>query len=226
MGGKQYTQEHKNWLKANAPFHTYPELVKMFNDEFGQNRSETGIERICRDKLGIKHASTYGYSEEEDAWLIDNAPNHSCTTLSEMMFERFGVFHTPGSLKQHCRESLAIKKGHGFQYDTTHPNKLPIGSSTKHSGRWYVKVAETPNASSNFKLLGRWIYEQAYGKLPNGYQVVHLNGDADDFSLDNLKAVSQQAHCQLAVNGLFGLGELTSVAIDCYELDMIIKGFK
>lgn len=227
MGGKQYTQEHKNWLKANAPFHTYPELVKMFNDEFGQNRTVNGIERMCRDKLHIKHATAYGYSEVENEWLLENAPNHSCFKLSELMEERFGVLHTPESLKMHCREKLHIHKTQGLQYEYTHQNKVDVGTIVTQGGKRLIKCSDSVNGGkSNFMGVGRYVYEQAFGKLPSRTYVIYLDGDENNIELSNLKAVSQEAHSQLAVNGLFGLGKLTSVAIDCYELDMTCKGFR
>lgn len=44
----------------------------------------------------------------------------------------------------------------------------------------------------NYVLKHRWIYEQHHGTIPEGYVIIFKDGDKNNMSLDNLKAISRE----------------------------------
>lgn len=56
-----YTEREKEWLRENAPLHSYSELAKMLLCFSGRKvRAETLCE-YCRTKLGIEKAENFGF---------------------------------------------------------------------------------------------------------------------------------------------------------------------
>lgn len=55
----------------------------------------------------------------------------------------------------------------------------------------YVKVSDCPG-EKKYMRKNRYIYEQAYGPIPDGYCVIFLDGNPQNYSLDNLRAVPKQ----------------------------------
>lgn len=56
-----YTEREKEWLRENAPLHSYGKLAKMLLQFSGRSvRSETLCE-YCRTKLGVGKAENFGF---------------------------------------------------------------------------------------------------------------------------------------------------------------------
>lgn len=70
------------------------------------------------------------------------------------------------------------------------PNKKQVGDEfvCKSNGNTYIKVAEP----SVWKRKQIYVYEKAYGKIPKGYNVVLLNQNKNDYSLENLALVRKK----------------------------------
>lgn len=70
-------------------------------------------------------------------------------------------------------------------------NHRPIGSERidERDGSTLVKVQDG-QLQKNWMPKGRYIYEQAHGKIPAGHKVIFADGDHSNFDLDNLILVS------------------------------------
>lgn len=72
---------------------------------------------------------------------------------------------------------------------------------------------------------GRYIYEQAYGKIPKGHKVIFADGDNRNFDLNNLVLVSNAEELIMNRNKLLKKdNELTKVGITIAKvLDKVNK---
>lgn len=222
----QHTGERDAFIRDNYMHMSREELTKAYNEKFGENRSVRSICTYCK-RNGYKKWSNIGvegYTKEEDEWLLENAKLYSCPELSRRMMEIFGRKHSDGSLKQHCRASLGIKKAHGLVYDTTPKNKAPIGSISRWGCRKTIKIDETSGPGHDgWVSYGRYIYEQAHGKLPDDYQVIHIDGDQENFDLNNLLAVNRKEHAILSAHRWHGKGDITKTGVKYAKLTLKLK---
>lgn len=62
----------------------------------------------------------------------------------------------------------------------------------------YIKVSY-----SSYVLKQKFLYEKYIGKIPNGYQVIFLDSNRDNFNLDNLFLVSNNVYYYMRQNHLF-----------------------
>ena len=81
-----------------------------------------------------------------------------------------------------------IKNGSVFN-----ENGTELGSKDKNG---YIKFATSSGSRNKIKqwLLHRYIYTQAHGSIPNGYDVDHIDFNPGNNNLENLQLVTRQQH--------------------------------
>lgn len=230
MSRRYFSKEEEQWLIDNFEDHSYKELTDMFNEKFGTDYQWSRdiyppIERKCR-KLGLKKNKSYGFTEEEDIFIKQHASKYSNSWMAKRLEELFGRKHTEEALKMHSREWLGINKKNGWKgEDYICPTKRPVGSICSWGGsRCRIKILDTGDAKVDWYPYGRYIYENHHGvKLPEDYQVIHLDGDQTNFEISNLEAVNHREHAILTANNWHGKEEVTRTGIAYAKLILALK---
>lgn len=120
-------------------------------------------------------------------------PGHLNSEVIELYYQKYGIrmskWQVHGLKKTyHLHSNVDTRFQKGCKGSNYHK---PIGSERKHGRAGIlVKVAE-PNV---WQLKHRYIYEQHYGKIPSNKMVIFLDGDRNNYSIDNLKLVDKDTH--------------------------------
>lgn len=161
----KYTKEQDEFLIDNVKGITLKELTEKFNKKFNLNVSESGIAGR-KNRLNIKSGINGG------------------------QFQKGQVSFNKGKKW----DEYMSKKGQANSRKTTFKkrnvphNHRPVGSERiTIDGFSEIKVAE-PN---KWDLKSRVIYEKHFGKIPEGYIIIYLDGNKLNLELDNLKAISR-----------------------------------
>lgn len=228
---KPFTEEQNKWLTDNlSKYNSYAELTIAFNSQFGteytwKRDGYNPIERRCT-RMGLRRYSTdYGFTKEEDDWLREYASKYSNKWLSKNIVSVSGRKHSEGAIKFHIREELDIRKGNGgVREDTIQTYKKPIGSIGPWGKRMRIKIQDTGDDKKDWYSYGRYLYEQYYNvKLPEDYQVIHLDGDCTNFDIKNLCPVNHKEHAILTANDWHSSGELTRTGVMWARLSLLVK---
>lgn len=87
-------------------------------------------------------------------------------------------------------------KGHipvnGYEKGHRPDSWMPVGSEVENGGYVYVKVSDIPNVpqTENWKRKQVLIWEQANGPVPEGHNIIFLDGNRRNFDIGNLMLVS------------------------------------
>lgn len=224
MGGRKFTAEERQWLKDNiSKCDNYAALTDMFNKKFctsytWRRDGFSPIERQCRAIGLMKNKTDYGFTDQENEWLLQNAKSHSNKWLAENIVSISGRKHDEGAIKHHCRVKLGVYKGMGCHKAPI--NKKPIGSVTRHDAlRPVIKLKDTGDDKKDWYPYYTYLYEQYHRvKLPKGYQVIHLDGNNDNNSKENLCAVSHRENAILACYKWHGKGIITKTGVEYAKL--------
>ena len=174
------------------------------------------------------------YSESERNFLRDNIANCSYTELSSKFNAKFRTHLTVDAIEHTCKR-IGINHGHpGAKFVKGKHNQFsptcPIGSETVSAGKVYIKIVNNKVISSgkhckeNWMQKNRYVYEQSYGKLPDGYQIIALDGNRRNFAPNNLYAVPRKISMMLCANKWFSKSpEITLTAIKYCELFYALK---
>lgn len=161
---RRYTDEERQFLKEYIPGHHHAEIADAFNARF-----EPHIDRE-QVRTYIKNNKIYtGFSGR---FMPGAKPN-------------------AGAIKKGEHKSRATE----FKKGQEPPNKKPVGTIVlrknhrgRHRDEYYIK--------EGYKLwvpLRQHVWEEHYGKPPEGYIVTHRNGDQLDCRIENLRLIPKGA---------------------------------
>lgn len=78
-----------------------------------------------------------------------------------------------------------------------HATNWQGGRSMQSNGYIRIRRPDHPDACAGYILEHRWLWEQAYGLLPEGCDLHHRNGDKTDNRIANLELLSHAEHAGL-----------------------------
>ena len=172
----KWSFEEEKILIDNAYEHTNKEIQDLLV-EIGSNRSISAIQNR-KNKLRLKCSYNAGCFKK------GNVPFNKGKKWADYVSEK----------GQENSRKTTFKEG-----NIPH-NHRPVGSEriTK-DGYTEIKIKE-PN---KWQLKHRYIYEKKYGKIPDGMNLICLDGNKQNIELSNLKLVSRAEDLIMNTNKLF-----------------------
>lgn len=220
-----FTKEQDDWIIAHYNEKPLTELLVLFNEKFNQNRSYAVLKQRCRKTLHLKHyalGESWEWTNEHDEWLKTNIDKYSCKELTDAFNERFGKHKSEDSIKLRCNRELGLRFSDNREryLNAKRVDRQPIGTLIhRKNGLWVVKTA-----THQYEMAGRYYWEQAHGKIPKGYQVVHLDHDTSNNNIDNLYCATGKVIREMSKNSWwFNNPLLTLTAIKYCELHFLLK---
>lgn len=150
-------------------------------------------------------------------WLLDNYKYYTNQLLTAKLNEMFNVRATVNAIEHKLsrlgikRTADEIKSNYGkygkraraseSQFKKGQPSvrRKPIGYE-RHTKEGYVRVkVADPNV---FEAKHRYIWRQHYGEIPEGHVIIFVNGDKNDYRIENLACVSRSDNCYINKLGI------------------------
>lgn len=138
----------------------------------------------------------------------------------------FGCNHSIGSVRTTTKK-LGIKKSESVRRKNAKKEKYNIGDTVLFHGYEIIKVSNDDGFWNAWKPKANVIWESHFWKIPDGNQVVFLNGNKRDIRIENLACISKRIAAKMA-NGhgksLWSESpDITKTAILACELELTIK---
>lgn len=237
---RNYTDEDISFIRQNIDKMSYVQMADYFKEKYGMNFRADSISHVAR-RNGIKKSTRVykdrkncRYKNEYTGEMLLFLKNNFCTCstwneLTVLFNKKFKAQKTHYEIKDICKKNYGFEMKNSTTYSKDyHPKKLSIGTERRGSGgKICVKVSDLdlPSGnSSNWKQKSRVVYENFYGEIPKGNTIIHLNGDVNDFEIENLYCVSRKVMaCLMRNNWYKENSEITLTAIKCAELMCSLK---
>jgi len=131
----------------------------------------------------------------------------SSQELSGLIHSHYGVSFSPLQINK-------AKWRHGIVCANGKKKNAPLYSEyTEKKGKIFIKISCT-GTKEDWKLKHHWIWEQANGEIPEGYEIIFLDNNKLNFNLENLAMVSQGEKLKLTQFNLrFNDAELTKTGL-------------
>lgn len=190
----KYTKKEKEFMKNYVPGHSHAEIRAEFLKRFGYIPCKT-------------FPSSY---------IKNNG-------LSTGRFGRFKKGNVPANKGKKMPKAVYEKaKATMFKPGSTPSNTMPIGTEKKlPDGYIWIKINDLPRVKKqeNWIQKHRAVYEKHYGKIPEGYVVIFLDRNRENFDPENLAAIKRSELARLNKQGLiYDDGNLTKVGIGIVRL--------
>lgn len=143
---------------------------------------------------------------------------HKISNGIDSKFKKGQIPHNKG--KKLSKEHYEKLKPTMFQKGCKH-HARPVGSERiDKDGYIRVKTAQP----STWELKSVVVWESYYGKVPEGHIVTFLDGNNNNFDIENLALISKAENLQLNVRKLrFNDSKLTKSAINVVKIDSKIR---
>lgn len=162
-----YSDEEHQFIIDNVEGITLKELTKRFNEKFNLNVTENAIANR-KNILGLRSGIVGGQFKK------GHIPANKGKTWNEYM----------------SKEGQINSRKTTFKKGNIPANHRPIGSERFNSRDGALIKVKDGQLHKNWMPKGRYIYEQAHGKIPKGHKVIFADGNNRNFDLDNLILVS------------------------------------
>ena len=175
---RKYSDAHKEFIRRHSEGVLTKDLTEMINKKFKTSFTISGI-RSLRYKLGCKSGTIGAHGPNKGSFKKGHTPHNKGKKWDEYM---------PPEAQANARKTT-------FQKGLIPHNHRPIGSERlDKDGYTLVKVAE-----NKWELKHRLIHEKNFGSIPKGKKVIFLDGNKQNFDLDNLALVTPAE--MLVLNG-------------------------
>lgn len=170
----KYTKEEIDWLNVNVPGHLSNETYPLFCQKFNRNISIKAFRQILKN---------HGIRTGVNTWFVKGVPavNKGCR-MTEKQYEV-------------CSKTF-FKKGN-LPPNTKEEGYISLRRYADHRSYYWIKV------KGKFKLLHRYLWEQAFGEIPNGKIVCFLDHNSMNCKIDNLILLPKQICSVMNAQGLW-----------------------
>ena len=219
MPKKVYNDEHFNWVISSFnKYQNSAEMAKDFECKFSIATSAEKMRSLCK-RFNLLRNNQHHYTACQNEWLRQHHDTVSYSNLTKAFNLKFGTNVTSRAISGHCYQYLGLKSQDTEKFNNKNAwNNLPIG--TEHDTQRGIMVKSSKN---KWELKARYIYEKHNGTLEKGYQITQLDGDKNNFNLDNLVKVPVKYMLMLNRNNWLGKGEVSQTAIKFCELIYVMK---
>jgi len=212
--GKRYTQEQIDFLREGFKKMSHPELTKVFNKEFGLNKSETAIHSLLfyhgfrsgkTDNASLRFKGKK-YSPEQIEYIGNGYKSMDIHQLTKAFNSRFSDQRTEGAIQGALKtHNLHSKREKGLRSSFT----KEIGSERvcSNTGFIVVKVNEpNPYWGGKTRQLHKHkvLWEKAHGPVPEGHRLRFLDGNKLNCTLENLELFTMVENMHLNHLGFNG----------------------
>jgi len=200
---KRYSQEEIKWLKNNSQLYSRKELTELLNAKFNDNRTKSSVATYCK-KHGFKACTDGRFKPGNRTW--------STGLSSEEHRSHF------------TKESYSSMKKPLARYREKH----------KVGDRYMMKVGDVRIpyiiVSTDYRIPfkkriipeTRYVLKQHGIEVPEGYSVLHLDGNILNNDISNLVVVSDYERLVITSNGWFGNKEITKTGLEYAKLRKLI----
>lgn len=226
---------HDDWIAENLKkFPSYIKAAEEYRREFNVDICSSAFKNHCRYKLGVSKTRLINYrhiTKEQREWLKDIYPKVGVKEARIRWNEKYNDNVSVSCIKQIAKNACGVT----VNRDVAIANRLKAahGEASKRAIR---KPGETriecgrlvmKSEDGEWKSAGRCVWEKHYGKIPNGYALLALDGDTTNIDPANLEIIPWSYLGKLAKNNFFSSNpDITKAGIIWCDLENVLENDK
>ena len=185
-----WTEEQIRYIKRIAKGNKKKIILEKFNKKFNLNLSMRQLSN-CMNSNNITVNTRHNWTTKQIEYLKSIAEGIPRKDILDKVNKEFNLNLSMMQLRD-CMNNRGIRNNLDTRFGSQEGGnrcvqRKPVGCETKWNGGYTrVKLGE-----NEWEFKQRYIWRQHYGEIPKGYSVIFLDGNLDNFDIDNLALVSR-----------------------------------
>ena len=223
---RRYPPEVHAFIAQNFQGTKTRNLVAMVNEKFNLGFTESMMKSYKQNhklksgtRCGVEQGFSKIYPKEVQEFIAREVSGRSTEELTTLVNEQFGTNYKKAQLRAYKKNHQLVsgldcqfRPGHvpknkgmkgvcapgcektWFKKGSTPVNHKPVGSERIDVDGYILVKVEEPN---RWRLKHRIVWEEHYGKIPDGQNVIFLDGNKLNTDIENLALVTNREHLQM-----------------------------
>ena len=186
-----WTREQIKYVKRIANGKPKKVILEKLNKKFNLSLTLSQLNN-CMGTNNIKTNTKHVWTDEQVEYLKKIAEGTPRKDIVKKLNDKFDLSLTLIQVRD-CMNNRNIRNNLDTRFSSEEGGnrcvqRKPVGCETKWD-RGYVRVKLGEN---EWEFKQRYVWKQHYGEIPKDYSVIFLDGNLDNFDIDNLALVSRR----------------------------------
>ena len=186
-----WTNDQIKYLKRIASGKPKKIILEKLNKKFNLSLTLSQLNN-CMGANNIKTNTKHVWTDEQVEYLKKIAEGTPRKEIVKKLNDKFDLSLTLIQVRD-CMNNRNIRNNLDTRFSSEEGGnrcvqRKPVGCETKWD-RGYVRVKLGEN---EWEFKQRYVWKQHYGEIPKDYSVIFLDGNLDNFDIDNLVLVSRR----------------------------------
>lgn len=179
----RYTEEQIDFLSSHMELSS-SDLAILFNEKFNAQITPKAARNVLLRRGYRLKPMVRDFTDEQTRFIIDNFNQMKGEEFICLFNKKFNTNFSIHTIRRFANKEFGLKKGQGSFRKVVNEQDVVI----RQGGRRKRKLVALGNGGGRHKYISleRFIYEQHHKVDTTGKHIIHLDGDIDNFDINNL----------------------------------------
>lgn len=192
-------------------------MAEAYNKEFGTTIKESAIRQHTVD-LGFRRPRATGefLTEEQKKFIEEYYPHHSVEETTRAFNEKFGTNKKKYTMRNYAQrhglkvdEDLVTESKFRAAHKEGSKRALRKVGDMRFEGRYWIIKTE-----DGWELIHQYVWKKHRGEIKKDHVIIYLDGDVNNYSIDNLLEVPYKYLGMLNMNKMKSIDpEITKTGV-------------
>ena len=184
-----WTEDQIRYIKRIAKGNKKKTILEKVNKKFNLTLNINQLNN-CMYSRGIKARIRHTWTDEQIEYLKSIAKGTPRKAIVDKINKKFNLNLSMRQLRD-CMNSRGIRNNIDKKFSAKDGNRCqqekPIGTIS----RWECGYTRIKTGDNEWEFIQRYIWKKHHGEIPPGHSVIFLDGNTDNYNIENLALVNR-----------------------------------
>ena len=184
-----WTEEQIGYIKRIAKGNKKETILEKVNKKFNLNLNINQLNN-CMNNRGIKTNAKHVWTDEQVEYLKKIAEGTPRKEIVKKLNDKFNLNLTILQVRD-CMNGRGIRNNIDKRFSAKDGNRCqqekPVGTISK----WECGYTRIKTGDNEWEFIQRYVWKKHHGEIPPGHSVIFLDGNTDNYNIENLALVNR-----------------------------------
>ena len=184
-----WTEDQIRYIKRIAKSNKKKIILDKVNKKFNLTLNINQLNN-CMYSRGIKARIRHTWTDEQVEYLKSIAEGTPRKDIVDKINEKFNLNLSMQQIRD-CMNDRGIRNNIDKKFSAKNGNRCqqekPVGTISK----WECGYARIKTGDNEWEFIQRYVWKKHHGEIPPGHSVIFLDGNTDNYNIENLALVNR-----------------------------------